>query len=75
MLRDIGVDKIEVSNGAGEETHRTLRALRNVQNTEKYEFIPPRVVGNKRRFIISSAMSGRTNATQIEEFILKYGED
>lgn len=50
-----------------------LNALINF-GPQKYEPIPPRLIGNKRRLIINSPISGRTNQSQIVDFFNRFGE-
>lgn len=40
---------------------------------DKYEVIPPNVIGNRRRLILGSVVSGKTNQEQVDAFYNKYG--
>jgi 2-isopropylmalate synthase len=40
---------------------------------QKYEPLPPGVIGNRRNLVIKSPISGRTTEAEIEEFNRRFG--
>lgn len=50
-----------------------LNALINF-GPHKYEPIPPGLIGNRRRMITNTLVSGRTTELQVEEFLKRFGD-
>lgn len=62
-----------ISNGFAHKAGIHLNALLNF-GPQKYEPIPPNLIGNRRKLIIKSIVSGKTTEKDLIEFYKKYGE-
>lgn len=62
-----------LSNGFAHKAGIHLNALINF-GPQKYEPIPPDLIGNKRKLIIKSIVSGKTTASDLIDFYKKYGD-
>lgn len=61
-----------LSSGFAHKAGIHLNALINF-GPQKYEPIPPGVIGNRRKLIINSLVSGKTTEKDLTEFLDKYG--
>ncbi len=61
-------------NGFAHKAGIHLNALINF-GPNKYEPLPPNLIGNKRQLIIKSIVSGKTDEKDVLDFLRKYGDD
>lgn len=61
-------------NGFAHKAGIHLNALMNF-GPHKYEPLPPNLIGNKRKLVIKSIVSGKTDEGDLLNFLRKYGED
>lgn len=61
-----------LSNGFAHKAGIHLNALINF-GPQKYEPIPPHIIGSKRNLIINSLVSGKTTNSDLLKFLKKYG--
>ncbi len=61
-------------NGFAHKAGIHLNALMNF-GPHKYEPLPPNLIGNKRKLVIKSIISGKTDEGDLLNFLRKYGED
>jgi len=63
-----------ICNGFAHKAGIHLNALMNF-GPHKYEPLPPNLIGNKRKLVIKSIVSGKTDEEDLLNFLRKYGED
>jgi len=63
-----------ICNGFAHKAGIHLNALMNF-GPHKYEPLPPNLIGNKRKLVIKSIVSGKTDEGDLLNFLRKYGED
>lgn len=63
-----------ISNGFAHKAGIHLNALINF-GPQKYEPIPPGLIGNRRKLIIKSIVSGKTTEKEVTEFLERFGDD
>ena len=59
-------------NGFAHKAGIHLNAMRKY-GPGKYELLAPRIVGNRRRLVIRSLVSGRTTEAEVAEFDRRFG--
>lgn len=70
--KEVPFDMITSENGFAHKAGIHINGVIN-HGPDTYELIPPGVIGNDRNLVIGTAISGRTNQSQVDDFYNRYG--